>query len=125
MRNIEDTVADRPWGNYIKLYQEMGVWVKRVEVKPQQRLSLQFHNKRSEKWIVVKGAGVAIVNDEEIHLQPGSTVDIPLSAVHRMWNTGDKKLVFIEVATGDYLSEDDITRVQDDYVRKEDEGSNS
>jgi len=120
MHNIEDTVSERPWGHYIKLYQERGVWVKRVEVNPRHRLSLQVHHKRSEKWIVVKGVGLAIINDEEIPLQPGSTIDIPQGAIHRMWNTGEEKIVFIEVATGDYLSEDDITRVQDDYTRKQD-----
>ena len=112
-----DTVSERPWGNYIKLYQESGVWVKRVEVLPGQRLSLQKHSKRSEKWIIVAGNGVAIVNDKEIPLTYGTIVDIPLGAVHRIGNTGDKKLIFIEVACGDYLAEDDIIRIQDDYKR--------
>ena len=112
-----DTVSERPWGNYIKLYQESGVWVKRVEVLPGQRLSLQKHQKRSEKWIIVSGQGLAIVNGKEIPLSHGMIVDVPLGAVHRIGNTGDKKLIFIEVACGDYLAEDDILRLQDDYKR--------
>jgi len=113
----EDTVSERPWGNYIKLYQESGVWVKRVEVSPGQRLSLQKHQKRSEKWIIVSGAGIALVNQEEYALSPGIIVDVPLGAVHRIGNTGEKKLIFIEVACGNYLGEDDIVRLQDDYKR--------
>lgn len=112
-----DTVSERPWGNYFKLYQESGVWVKRVEVKPGERLSLQKHAKRSERWIIVMGQGLAIVDDKEIPLSPGVIVDIPLGAVHRIGNTGDQKFVFIEVACGEYLGEDDITRLQDDYAR--------
>lgn len=110
--------VERPWGNYFKLFQEPGVWVKRVEVKPNARLSLQKHEKRSEKWIIVTGEGMAIVNDDEIKLKPGMVVDIPVGAVHRIGNTGSGKLVFIEVATGPYLSENDITRFDDDYHRK-------
>ncbi len=117
MTNREDTFSERPWGNYIKLYQEHGVWVKRVEVSPAQRLSLQKHSHRSEKWIIVTGEGVAIVNDTEIQMGPGTVVNVPLGAVHRICNTGQSKLILIEVACGDYLSEDDIIRIQDDYSR--------
>ena len=113
-----DTVSERPWGNYFKLYQESGVWVKRVRVAPHSRLSLQKHNKRSEKWIIVKGKGLAIIDDKEIPLQAGAVVDVPLASVHRMANTGEDNLIFIEVACGEYLSEDDIIRIQDDYERK-------
>lgn len=112
-----DTVSERPWGHYFKLYQESGVWVKRVLVKPGARLSLQKHASRSEKWIVVRGAGVAIVNDQEIPIQAGAVVDVPLGAVHRIGNQGEEDLIFIEVACGQDLSEQDITRLQDDYAR--------
>ncbi len=114
---ICDEFSERPWGNYLKFFQEPGVWVKRVEVKPGGRLSLQRHAQRSEKWIVVRGRGLAIVNDKEISVQPGSVVDVPLGAVHRISNIGKELLVFIEVATGSYLGEDDITRIEDDYAR--------
>lgn len=112
-----DTFSERPWGNYMKLYQERGVWVKRVEVSPGQRLSLQKHNKRTEKWIIVAGHGLAVIDGKDIPVLPGSILDVPLGAVHRIGNTGKEKLIFIEVATGDYLAEDDIVRIQDDYSR--------
>ncbi len=112
-----DTLVQRPWGQYMKLYQESGVWVKRVEVDPGHRLSLQKHHKRSEKWIVVRGQGQAVVDGREVSLKPGAIVDIPLESTHRIANTGAQKLIFIEVACGEYLGEDDITRIQDDYSR--------
>lgn len=107
----------RPWGMYEKFYQENGVWVKRVEVKPNCRLSLQKHQHRSEKWVFVHGQGLAIVDDKEIQVAPGSVVDIPLGAVHRIGNLGNELLVFIEVATGPILTEEDIIRIQDDFKR--------
>lgn len=115
MKYLEE--SERPWGKYQKFYQEDGVWVKRVEVNPKSRLSLQKHQYRSEKWIIVSGQGLAIVDDQEIPVKPDVVVDIPLGAVHRIGNTGKGQLVFIEVACGKYLEEDDIIRVQDDYVR--------
>ena len=110
--------SKRPWGKYHKFHQEPGVWVKRVEVNPKARLSLQKHQHRSEKWIVVAGLGLAIVDGVEITVEPGVVVDIPLGAVHRIGNTGTELLVFIEVACGKELTEEDIIRLQDDYARQ-------
>lgn len=112
-----DTFVERPWGRYMKLYQEAGVWVKRVEVNPGGRLSLQKHHKRSEKWIIVKGSGLAIVDGIERDMRAGVILDLPIGCEHRIGNIGEDQLVFIEVACGDYLGEDDIARIQDDYAR--------
>ncbi len=117
MKSLEEST--RPWGKYQKFYQENGVWVKRVEVNPKKRLSLQKHQYRSEKWIIVHGQGLAIIDEEEIPVSPGIVVDIPLGAVHRIGNPHEHHpLVFIEVACGEYLAEDDIIRIQDDYTRQ-------
>ncbi len=113
----ENNVSQRPWGHFKMLYQEPGFWVKRVEVLPQSRLSLQKHRGRSEKWIIVQGSGLAIVDKKDIPVRTGMVVDIPLGAVHRIGNHGQEKLIFIEVACGEHLSEDDIERLQDDYNR--------
>ncbi len=111
--------SERPWGKYYKMHQEPGVWVKRIEVNPQGRLSLQKHQHRSEKWIVVAGEGLAVVDGKDIPVKAGVVVDVPLGAVHRIGNTGTVKLVFIEVACGEVLTEEDIIRLQDDYSRKD------
>ena len=107
----------RPWGKYDKLFEESGVWVKRVEIKPHGRLSLQKHQKRSEKWIIVSGDGKVEVGGKEFTIGPSSIIDIPVEAVHRIANTSNKPLIFIEVACGSYLGEDDIIRLEDDYER--------
>ena len=111
--------SERPWGNYVKLFEESGVWVKRVEVNPGARLSLQKHADRSEKWNIVSGTGLVVIDNKETEVGPGSVIDVPVSAVHRIGNTGSEKLIFIEVACGENLSEDDITRLQGDYTREE------
>jgi len=117
--DVKINFSERPWGNYIKLFQESGVWVKRIEVKPGARLSLQKHAHRSEKWNIVTGKGLVVIDDKEIEVGPGSVLDVPLGAVHRIGNIGKNKLIFIEVACGDDLSEEDIIRLQDDYDREE------
>jgi len=116
--DLEINITHRPWGNYVKFLQEDGVWVKRVEVNSNSRLSLQKHKHRSEKWNIVTGDGLVTLDGKEIKVGPGSIIDVPVGAVHRMANTGNKPLVFIEVACGDKLTEDDIERIEDDYARE-------
>jgi mannose-6-phosphate isomerase-like protein (cupin superfamily) len=86
MKKTENKAVVRPWGKYKKIFQEAGVWVKRVEVDPGQRLSLQKHHHRSEKWIIVSGQGLVTVNELTVTVTDGSIVDIPVRVLHRMSN---------------------------------------
>ena len=109
---------ERPWGRYQVLLKEAGMQVKRIEVKPGLRFSLQKHSRRAEKWIITSGSGIATVGTRELPVARGAYVDVPLGEIHRMHNTGQEPLVFIEIQFGDYLEEDDIIRLQDDFSRK-------
>ncbi len=107
----------RPWGHYKILFREPGLQVKRIEVHPGLRFSLQKHLKRSERWIVVSGIGLATVGSKEVFVKKGSFLEIPIGKIHRLKNTGKIPLVFIEIQFGDYLGEDDIVRLEDDFGR--------
>lgn len=107
----------RPWGHYTILHREPGIQVKRIEVKPGLRFSLQTHKHRSERWIVIAGIGVATVGERHVPIEKGSFVDIEVGDVHRLQNTGREPLAIIEVQFGDYLGEDDIERLADDFGR--------
>ena len=107
----------RPWGWYESIALGPSFQVKRIVVNPGGALSLQSHNHRSEHWIVVEGsAKVTIDNDVKI-VNENQSVYIPLGAVHRMENPGKLPLTLIEVQTGSYFGEDDITRYEDVYAR--------
>lgn len=107
----------RPWGRYDIIDTDKGFKVKRITVKPGQRLSYQSHRHRSEYWVVVAGSARVTVDDKSSDLKSGETVMIPDKAKHRVENPGNEPLVFIEVQIGDYLGEDDIERFDDDYGR--------
>ena len=107
----------RPWGTYATLKHEEGYQVKRITVAPGQKLSLQYHHKRAEHWMVTKGQAIVQVGDEEFETGPGEYRYIPLGEKHRLTNIGEGDLVLIEVQVGDYLGEDDITRIEDKYGR--------
>ncbi|AKB37007.1 Mannose-6-phosphate isomerase, bifunctional enzyme [Methanosarcina siciliae C2J] len=109
--------AKRPWGFYEILAQKPGYKVKRITVLPQEQISLQRHAHRNEHWYVVSGEGRVTKNNNHIKVLIGDTVDIPINEVHRVKNTGIQNLVFIEIAEGDYLGEDDIERLEDKYGR--------
>ena len=107
----------RPWGTYTVLEEDRGFKVKRIEVLPGKRLSYQKHSQRAEHWFVVEGIAKVTLDDEEIIVRAGESIDIPIGAAHRVENPGDVNLMFIEVQRGSYLGEDDIVRLQDDYGR--------
>jgi mannose-1-phosphate guanylyltransferase / mannose-6-phosphate isomerase len=107
----------RPWGSYQSVDNGDRHQVKRIIVKPGQRLSLQKHYHRSEHWIVVRGAARVTVNDDVKTVHENESVYIPIGAVHRLENPGKILLELIEVQTGSYLGEDDIIRIEDDYRR--------
>jgi len=113
---------ERPWGSFTVLDEGEGYKVKRIEVLPGKRLSYQKHSKRAEHWMVVQGTGKATLDDREILLGVGEVIDIPTGSAHRIENPGDVKMIFIEIQRGDYLGEDDIVRLQDDFGRMKDEG---
>jgi len=109
--------AYRPWGSYTVLEEKDGFKVKRITVKPGKRLSLQYHFRRSENWTVVKGIAKVRLGEKDLILKPGDHVYIPKKEVHRLENIGEDLLEVIEVQVGDYLGEDDIVRIEDDFKR--------
>jgi mannose-6-phosphate isomerase len=107
----------RPWGTFTVLDEADGFKVKRIEVLPGKRLSYQKHARRAEHWVVVAGTAKVTLDDRDITVAAGEAVDIAVGAAHRVENPGTETLVFIEVQRGDYLGEDDIVRLQDDFGR--------
>lgn len=112
------TTAYRPWGSYSVLLEGEGYKIKQIIVKPKKRLSLQKHFHRNEHWIVVSGSAIVSIDNEEFFLKPNQSTYIPMGSVHRLENPGKINLVMIEVQVGQYLGEDDIVRLEDDYNRK-------
>jgi mannose-6-phosphate isomerase len=107
----------RPWGSYTVLEDAETHKVKRIEVLPGRRLSYQRHAQRAEHWLVVAGRAEVTLDGVAHQLTSGDAIDIPRGAAHRIANTGDDDLVFIEVQHGDYFGEDDIERLDDDFGR--------
>lgn len=107
----------RPWGTFTVLDEGSDFKVKRIEVLPGKRLSYQKHAKRAEHWVVVRGTAKVTLDDNEILVPAGEAIDIAIGAAHRVENPGTELLVFIEVQRGNYLGEDDIVRLQDDFGR--------
>ena len=112
----------RPWGSYDGLDAEDGFQVKRLIVKPGAVLSLQKHAQRAEHWIVVKGKARITLDEKEFDLGVNESTYIPIGAVYRIANPFDELVHIIEVQCGDYLGEDDIVRLEDNYGR---EGTNT
>lgn len=113
----ENLVDFRPWGSFEILSEQPGFKVKRIIVKPGQKLSLQSHEHRSEHWVVVSGVATVTNGEQELTLQANQSTYIEQGAVHRLSNMTDHNVEIIEVQTGSYLGEDDIIRYDDVYKR--------
>ena len=110
----------RPWGWFITLDEGKNYKVKKIYLKPNTQLSMQYHNHRTEDWVIVEGSGfvstapqmtVGIIKPCAV----GDKFHIPLKNIHRA-TAGDDGLVFIEVQRG-ICEENDIVRLEDDYGR--------
>jgi mannose-6-phosphate isomerase len=110
-------IGERPWGRWLILDVGPGYCLKRIEVLPGQRLSLQYHHHRSEEWSVITGSGRILLDTEWRPISAGSKVFIPKLMRHRVMNTGTDVLVIIEIQRGEICAESDIVRLEDDYDR--------
>lgn len=109
---------ERPWGNFTTIIKEKKYLVKNIVVKPKQKLSLQYHNHRSEHWIVVKGTAEVTVGKTVTVVKENEYIFIPKLEKHRLANIGDCDLELVEIQFGDTLDESDIVRIEDMYGRR-------
>lgn len=110
--------VNRPWGSYTVLEEDQdGFKIKRIEVAPGARLSLQSHRRRSEHWVVVSGTATVTNGEEVTTVQKNQSTYIPIGTKHRLENLGTEPLHIVEIQVGDYLGEDDIQRFEDNYGR--------
>ena len=110
--------VNRPWGSYTVLEEDQdGFKIKRIEVAPGARLSLQSHKRRSEHWVVVSGTATVTNGDEVTTVHKNQSTYIPIGSKHRLENKNSEPLHIVEIQVGDYLGEDDIQRFEDNYGR--------
>ena len=108
---------ERPWGRWEVLDVGAQHIIKRITVNPDHVLSLQYHDHRNEHWVIVRGTASVTLGEETFKKSENESLYIPSGTVHRIGNDGPGVLEFIEIQTGDILSEDDITRLEDSYGR--------
>ncbi|MEY8241341.1 MAG: mannose-1-phosphate guanylyltransferase/mannose-6-phosphate isomerase [Cycloclasticus sp.] len=109
----------RPWGKYDAIDSGTRYQVKRITVKPSEKLSLQMHHHRAEHWIVVSGTAKVTLADKTKLVTENESIYIPIGMTHALENPGKLPLEMIEVQSGSYLGEDDIVRFEDRYGRAE------
>jgi len=114
---LEHRTVYRPWGEYTVLEEGPRYKIKRIVVKPGAKLSLQMHHHRSEHWVVVKGTAKVTIGDKVMYVHENESVYVPKSTPHRLENPGKIPLEIIEVQNGEYVGEDDIMRLDDEYGR--------
>tara|TARA_R110000803_G_scaffold182282_1_gene244605 strand:- start:140 stop:487 length:348 start_codon:yes stop_codon:yes gene_type:complete len=108
---------NRPWGEFENILESKNCKVKKITVKAGQSPSYQYHFKRSEIWVVVKGSGKLKLDGNITRVKYGHVINVEKEQAHQITNDGAEDLVFIEVQLGEYFGEDDIVRLEDNYGR--------
>ena len=116
-KSIAEKKIIRPWGHYRIIAQGEKYAAKIIHVNSGQRLSIQSHNHRSEHWVVALGKAQVLLDDKEMILEIGQSIDIPVKTIHSLGNPFKNDLEIIELQMGDIISEDDIIRYSDIYGR--------
>ena len=122
---IDEDIVERPWGEFNNIYErwdgDICYKIKQITVNPGCSISLQSHKHRDELWKIIKGEGEVIIDGAVYPARPFPISDsyfvIRKEIQHRITNTEQEPLVFIEVQTGDSFAEDDIIRFADEYGR--------
>jgi mannose-1-phosphate guanylyltransferase/mannose-6-phosphate isomerase len=114
---LDHATIRRPWGSFTSVFETQGCKVKRITVEPGGKLSLQYHQHRSEHWVVVKGRAKVTIATEDSFIDENGSAFIPVTVPHRIENCDETLLEIIEVQYGEYLGEDDIVRIEDVYGR--------
>ena len=110
-------IEKRPWGYFKVLDEKKEYKIKELVVEPKSRLSLQSHKKRQETWVILEGEATITIDEDVFTKTKNETIHISMGAKHRLENKSDEILKIIEIQTGSYFGEDDITRYDDDFGR--------
>lgn len=105
----------RPWGTLTTFKTEEHYLVKEIVVPPGKQCSLHVHQNHDEHWVIVSGTGKAIVGDKQIELKPNVPVHLPAKLPHRVMNTGNEPLIYIEVVYGNGPADEDVEKLERTY----------
>lgn len=118
-KDLNDSSLEyRPWGYYKNILITGLYKVKLLSINPHSQISLQYHHKRAEHWVVTKGTASITIGDTLHILERDQSIYVPKKDIHRIENKTKHTLEIIEVQIGDYLGEDDIVRLEDKYNRQ-------
>lgn len=108
---------EKPWGYYENIYKDNNILIKKITIFSNSKLSLQSHTHRSEYWTIIEGKGQYIIGDNLFDFTEGNSIFIPQNVKHRLINNSNKNIIIIEIQKGEIISEEDIIRYEDDYLR--------
>ncbi len=97
--------AEKSWGNFTVLDVADESLTIKITLLPGHRLHYHSHAHRDETWTVVSGEGIAVVDDAEIMVKPGTVLRLPVGCRHTVIARTDMTL--IEVQMGQDITVED------------------
>lgn len=112
IQNTNSYTVSKPWGYeyvFIKTDNYVG---KVLHIEEGHRISLQYHEIKSETLYIIKGRCEIILGTELNIVEKGATIHIKAGEIHRIRALSECEI--IEISTPEI---DDIVRLEDDYNR--------
>ena len=108
--------VDKPWGYEIIWARTDRYLGKFLHIKPNERLSLQYHKNKMETIYIMAGTLKLQLGEKDpqvSELGPGSVIHIEPGKIHR-FSAKDAPVMLCEVSSPEI---DDVVRLEDDYGR--------
>ncbi len=105
----------RPWGKFVTFALNEKCTVKLLMVKPNEKLSLQKHKHREERWYFIDDGYIQIENKIK-KIKANKEIIIKKNQAHRLI-AKEKKVRVLEVSFGKFDENDEI-RLEDKYDRR-------
>lgn len=100
--------AEKSWGSYTVMDAQPGSMTVKLSLSAGNQLSYHSHQYREEVWTVIRGDGIAIVDEMEQVLRSGDVLTIAPGCKHIVKAITD--LDIIEVQLGETIAADDKTK---------------
>jgi mannose-6-phosphate isomerase len=117
IEHVPQTIeVEKPWGTFEQYTHNMLSTVKVITVQPGGTLSLQYHHRRDELWVVLDPGAQVEVGDTLLRPQRGEKIFILWETPHRLSAIGEGPVRVLEISFGEF-DEEDIVRLEDVYGR--------
>jgi mannose-6-phosphate isomerase-like protein (cupin superfamily) len=123
VRRLEDAPLNERGGQMSRLlvspqFGSTNLAVTWVRGEPGSQQGVHAHDASEQVYVLVRGRGLMIVEDEEYEVEAGTAILIPAGAEHAIRNIGAEPLEYVSATAPPFAADIDGDRWEPKYERK-------